>query len=98
MSFRVLVDDNYHYQDESERYVAGDFETLEVAVAACKKIVDDSLLHELKQYPDLNAEELYERYVSFGDDPFIVAPGLEKAVFSAWDYAQERSKVLARMA
>jgi hypothetical protein len=40
MKYRVLVDDNYHYMDESERYELGEFDTLEEAVAACKKVVD----------------------------------------------------------
>lgn len=35
----VLVNDNYHYQDEDERYQLGGFESLIDAIAACKRLV-----------------------------------------------------------
>jgi hypothetical protein len=35
MSYQVLIDDNFHYQDESERVKHGVFATSEEAVAAC---------------------------------------------------------------
>jgi hypothetical protein len=41
--FRVLINDNAHYMDESERSDNGVFATAEAAVAACKAIVDDEL-------------------------------------------------------
>jgi hypothetical protein len=40
MSYQVLIDDNFHYQDESERVKHGVFATSEEAVAACRSIVD----------------------------------------------------------
>ena len=43
MSYTVWVDDNYHYMDEDERYKLGEFETLQTATEACKKIVDEYL-------------------------------------------------------
>jgi hypothetical protein len=38
-----------------------------------------------------NAEKLFDRYSSFGDDPFIRAVGGsdDRAKFSAWTYAKE---------
>ena len=88
--YTVYVDDNYHYQDESERYKLGDFATLEEAVAACKCMVDGFLKNEVS--PDLTAAERYAQYTGFGPDPFIVTddPDAGHPVFSAWNYAKER--------
>ena len=41
--YTVLVDDNYHYQDETARHRLGSFDALEEAVRACKQVVDRSL-------------------------------------------------------
>jgi len=43
MKYKVLVDDNFHYMDEDERYELGEFDTSEDAIAPCKKIVDECL-------------------------------------------------------
>jgi hypothetical protein len=42
-------------------------------------------------------DDLYEHYVSFGSDPFIVALDVkdDRPCFFAWDYAKERSQVLS---
>jgi len=90
MRYRVLVDDNFHYMDESERYELGKFKTLEAAVAACKRIVDEFLISNYR--PDMTAAELYEQYAFCGEDPFIVYTGQETVPFSARDYASERVK------
>jgi hypothetical protein len=47
--------------------------------------------------PGLTADEVYEKYVMFGDDPFIVAVNAcdPPVAFSAWDYAKARSVILA---
>jgi hypothetical protein len=82
MTYAVFVDDNFHYQDESERYCAGRFATAEEALAKCREIVRESVEHCRK--PGMTADEIYKSYVSFGDDPFI--KGVE---FSAWDYAKQ---------
>ncbi len=87
--FEVLVDDNFHYQDESERYKHGEYDTYEAAVEACKQIVDGDLLHLYKQGE--SAAELYYSYTSFGEDPFI-RPSPSGEMFSAWNYARQRSK------
>ena len=41
--YTVLVDDNFHYQKEDERYELGRFETAAEAVAACQRRVDENL-------------------------------------------------------
>lgn len=81
--FRVFVDDNFHYMDESERYIAGEFDTLEEAIAKCKSIVDEFIS---SADPMTDPEKAYETYVNFGEDPWIAGD----ASFSAWDYARER--------
>jgi hypothetical protein len=94
-SYKVMVDDNFHYMDEDERYELGIFGTAEEAVAACKRIVDEYLMSAYKT--GIAEEELLEGYKSFGQDPFIVAiDQSDKAVhFSSWDYAKEQCKALA---
>ena len=96
MPYRVMVDDNFHYQDESERYEHGTFATLAEAVAACRQIVDDDLEGHLK--PGITADELYTIYTMFDRDPFILVPdGEPRAGFSAWNYARERCGALTGM-
>jgi hypothetical protein len=89
-SYRVMVDDNFHYMDKDERAEAGTFVTAEEAIAACRGIVDDSLTHLLA--PGMSANELLAQYRLFGDDPFVVPEGdAEPVKFSAWDYAEARA-------
>src|SRR5580700_9104705 len=68
LPFKVMVDDNFHYMDEDERYEHGTFATVEEAIAACRKLVDQSLADCYK--PGMTAAELYDQYTSFGDEPF----------------------------
>ena len=90
MGYKVFVDDNFHYMDEEERTCLGEFETFADALAACQRIVDQFLEHTYK--PGMKADELYQAYVNFGEDPFIVGGDVR---FSAWDYAKERSDRIA---
>src|SRR5712671_2926379 len=88
-SYRVLINDNAHLMDESERTDHSVFANADEAVAACKEIVDDDLNAMWK--PGTTAKELYRLYVAFGPDPFVVPlnpndPGVE---FSAWTYAKK---------
>jgi hypothetical protein len=93
--YKVMVDDNFHYQ-EDDRREHGVYETLEQAIAACRGIVDRSLQEEYQHIPGMSAERLYDRYMSFGDDPFIVVlDGADaSARFSAWSYAKERCQAI----
>lgn len=86
-TYQVFVDDNFHYMDEDERYKHGDFATYEDALNACKTIVDEYLQASYKD--GVTAEQLFDEYVMFGEDPFIVG---EPAPFpfSAREYAKKR--------
>jgi hypothetical protein len=92
--YKVVVDDNFHYQDPNERREQGVYETIEEALAVCRGLVDKSLKEEYSS--GISAESLYDRYTSFGDDPFIVVlDGTDdRATFSAWSYAKERCTVI----
>jgi hypothetical protein len=92
--YRVMVDDNFHYMDEDERWELGTFATAEEALAACRKLLDDWLA--LHCTPGVTAHHVYEQYTSFGEEPFIVAPtgGDESVRFSARDYVCARAEEL----
>ena len=89
--FVVRVADNFHYMDDDESHVHGEFATWPEAVGAARQIVDRCLEHEHR--PGMAATELYDQYVSFGDDPYItpVPPGER---FSAWEYAKQQCAAL----
>jgi hypothetical protein len=86
MTYTVWIDDNFHYMEDDESYKHGEFETLEAAVAVCKKIVDDYLMSA--HTPGMTAAALFESYTSFGEDPSI--SGAEGVPFSGWTYAKQR--------
>lgn len=86
-AYTVFVDDNYHYQDERERYKLGVFEDCESALTACKKIVDEFLVQNY--FVGMTAEDVYQIYTMFGEDPFIISE-TPKSLFSAWNYAKQR--------
>jgi hypothetical protein len=92
LPFIVQVDDNFHYMDESERYTLGGFSGYGEALAACRDIVDEFLQKSYE--PGKTPDQIYEQYVSFGEDPFITPTPFTKNPFSAWKYAELRSKEL----
>ncbi|MBU6455844.1 MAG: hypothetical protein KGS72_29000 [Cyanobacteria bacterium REEB67] len=92
--FTVFVDDNFHYMDEDERSVAGEFRSYEDAVNACKEIVERSLQHALSQKPPMTADQLYSHYTDFGNDPFVSPMPPDEQRFSAWSYAKDRCQAL----
>lgn len=86
--YRVLVDDNFHLMDEDEQWCLGEFPNYEEALSAARSLVED-FFRDAK--PGQTAEELYDGYTSFGDDPFVVAfGGAEQPAspFSAWSFAK----------
>jgi hypothetical protein len=94
--YRVMVDDNFEYMDEDARWELGEYATFEEAVAASKKMVEDFFSDA---EPGQTAKQLYDGYVMFGDDPWIIEfGGAEQAAkrFSAWDYAKEHAKRLGQ--
>jgi hypothetical protein len=93
-SYKVMIDDNYHYMDEDSRWQYGIFETVEEAIAACRCYVD-KCLHESHE-PGMTAGALFQRYTLFREDPYIVVfDGTDpNATFSGWDYAKERSRAM----
>lgn len=95
MSYRVLVDDNFHYMDENYRRNLGEFPTYSEALAVCREVVDRFMGHEY--VPGMAESALYFRYMMFGKDPSIVEysePPDTSPGFSAWDYAKARCEEL----
>jgi hypothetical protein len=90
-TFTVLVDDNFHFMDEDERWTAGTYGSLREALDKCLKMVGQDLRQGYQA--DMTATDLYESYTAIGDDPFITGP--MKTVFSAWNYAKELAEFLA---
>ena len=92
--YTVMVDDNFHYMNEDERHTHGTFATVEEANAACRALVDKWLASHYE--PGMTPEKLYNSYVSFGEDPFVVGPPGEdmSGTFSAWDYARKRVEAI----
>jgi hypothetical protein len=86
-AFTVYVDDNFHYQDEDERYEHGTFQHYADAVVVCRRIVDEFLVAHHKL--GMAADDLYAQYTAFGEDPFI-SPDDAMRRFSAWTYARQR--------
>ena len=79
--------------DDDERNTLGEFDSLDAAIEVCKKIVDAFLRQRYE--PGMSADALYETYVAFGEDPFIVG-GNGRVDFSAWNYARERCSAIVR--
>lgn len=87
--FTVNVDDNYHYMDESYRYVLGEFDSEQQALTAMQQLVNDFLEGHYK--PGMIADELLQGYKGFGEDPWCA-----EVEFSAWDYAKQRCAELCK--
>ncbi len=76
---------------EDERREYGTFATAEDAIAAYRRLVNQSPAEEYR--PGMTATQLYDRYTSFG--AFVVAAsGAAKIDFSARDYAKGRVEPL----
>ena len=88
--FRVLVDDNFRYMHDDERWQAGEYDDYESALSHCKRIVEECLQETLK--PGMSAEQLHGMYKASGEDPWVseTPDGVEP--FSAWSYARERAQ------
>lgn len=80
VKYVVMVDDNFHFMDESERYKAGEFDTYEQAEALCREIIR-------KSFQELGGS--FEAWKNYGDSPFIVG-----GKFIASSYAEKLSQRL----
>ena len=67
--YKVFIDDNYHYMDESERYAAGSYDSLEEAVTKCKELTIKSLRDLYEK--GITPEKLKAQWSMFGEDPYV---------------------------
>ena len=88
--YRVLVDDNFRYGREDERYQSGRFRKYEDALAKCEAIVEECLQEQFQ--PGATADGLYNAYMMLGEDPWISETPEGTQRFSAWKYARKRSR------
>jgi hypothetical protein len=92
-NFYLRIYDNYHYQDESEAFNSGSFETGEEAYEKAKSIIDDYITSSIEQGIQLNG--IYSQWMTFGEDPVIRSTGkCEYKQFSASDFLKEKIEVL----
>jgi hypothetical protein len=80
--YTVLVDDNFHSMDESERYEKGSYDTAEQAIEVCRELTRRSLTDLYEE--GITPSKLHAQWLSFGEDPFIRGGG--KVLFSAREY------------
>ncbi|MBW2109410.1 MAG: hypothetical protein JRI36_12215 [Deltaproteobacteria bacterium] len=93
MKYVVYVDDNFHYEDESERYKLGEFDSCDEAINACKKIVNE-YFQKLERGKS-SFDELWGGYMLYGEDPFISTTDPD-CKFSAWEYAKKRCREFSK--
>jgi hypothetical protein len=67
--FKIFVDDNFHYMDESERYAAGSYNSLEEAIGQCKELTIKSLKDLYEK--GITPEKLQTQWLMFGEDPYV---------------------------
>jgi hypothetical protein len=94
MKYIVFVDDNFHIGEEEERYMLNEYDNCQAAVEACMKIVDDFMRQGYRE--GIGFKEMWEGYMMFGEDPFIVTYD-PKCKFSAWTYAKQRCRELTHV-
>jgi hypothetical protein len=80
--YTVLVDDNFNYMDEDERYEKGSYDTAEQALEVCRQIARRSLEDSYEE--GITPAKLHAQWLLFGKDPFI--RGGEKVLFTAREY------------
>ena len=91
-TLKVIVADNFHYQDEDANYLLGTFTYLELAMAACRKIVDEYLTSVFEE--GMSAATLYGSYTGFGEDPYIVGDDCDEVSFSTWTYVESQCEIM----
>ena len=95
-NFRVIVDDNYHHANESDRYTVGSYASLEEALDKCKEITVKSLEHFYEE--GITPEKLSAQWAMFGEDPYIFT-GKGSVPFSARKFVTTElcKKIIASM-
>ncbi len=90
MSYQLKIYDNFHYMDEEETYLHGQFATYEEALKAAKNIVEEHFKFNYK--PGITESEMTANYTMFGEDPIIINASGEVQKFSAWKYAEKYAR------
>lgn len=86
-TYSVVCDDNM--DPEAGPLFVARFATADDAIRCLQDVVDGFLKEEYR--PGMTADKLYDKYMTFGEDPWIKSPeGMPPVVFSAWDYAKRR--------
>ncbi len=83
----------YSKADSAEKALrhVGDYETLDEAIAASKRTIDESLLREFK--PGMSGDELYGKFQAYGELPCIFRSEdqtLSGLGFNALNYSKAR--------
>jgi hypothetical protein len=89
--------ESYNKADSAEKALrhVGDYATLEEAIAASKKEIDESLMREFKA--GMSASQLFGKFQAYGDMPCIFRTDdktLSNLGFNALVYAKEASAKL----
>jgi hypothetical protein len=84
--YEVWSNDNFHYMDAKECIFMGEYGSLEEAEAECRRIVEESVRH--LYLLGIKPDKFYDRYINYGEDPFVVGGDPKQPRFSAWDYAK----------
>ena len=71
MKYIVYVDDNFHFGEDEERYKLDEYDSYQAPTEACIKIVDEFMRQAYRD--EISFKELWEGYMMFGEDPFIVS-------------------------
>jgi hypothetical protein len=88
-TWKVYEDGNLHPYDEDERIFVGEYRSLKKAERVCRKRIESYLRDEKARHPGIRGADLYDYYLNFGPDPFIIGGG-----FRAWKYAEKRCMLL----
>lgn len=92
LPFRVSVSDRQAVETDVWE-TSGDYATLEEAVAAAKKIVDDQLEADFRRNPEDSPLTLLDGMLEFGFIPYVTDTSI-KSLFNARGYAENKCYVI----
>jgi hypothetical protein len=92
--YTVMTDPNDPTYDDNPPSEVGIYPTADEAILACKTVIDEFL--EVYVEECTTAAELYDMYVKFGADPYIVSvdPNDEQVNFNVEKYLKEQIQIL----